>query len=297
MRVPFCLAGLMAGLLSILLIDSPAVAATPVGTTIAASLGATASGPEGSRSLAAGSPVYLGDTIDTGLFGQVEIEFTDRTKLAMGPRSQLVIDDYVARSSGTLNRLGLTAARGAFRFLSGDSAKQAYQLKTPTATIGIRGTEFDYAVGRLASTALALYGGGADVCSLSSGACAGVRDPCEVALIDDGQAVNTETGALTDQAIRLAFPFLRDEGRLSPALRVGSRRCDGGADRQQQRSTGNADHTPPEPQGDDGDGDDGDDGDDGYGDDGTGDDGDGDTGGYGDSSRADKGGEGEGRIR
>jgi hypothetical protein len=216
-----------------------ALAADPVGTAISVHGGVSASGPGGSRSLAGGADIFLGDTVETGLFGQVEIEFGDHTRLAMGPRSTMVIDDYVLRSPGRLNKFALTATRGAFRFLTGDSAKPAYQINTPTATIGIRGTEFDFAVARVRATAMALYGGFTRVCSQSSGACVDLRESCEVALIDDGRAVDTSTAGLTETQIRLAFPFLLDEARLTPALRVGSGRCEGGNGASHQRGERN----------------------------------------------------------
>ncbi len=203
----------------------PAAAAAPAGTAIAVRAGVTASGPQGTRTLGKGADIYLGDRVETGIFGQVEIEFTDHTKLAVGPNSSMVIDAYVMQSRSRLKQLGLTASRGAFRFLTGDSAKQAYRIKTPTATIGIRGTEFDFAVRRVRATAMALYGGLTRICSLSSGICADLRASCDVGLVDDGQVVKTRTAALTDQQIRLAFPFMGDEGRLSGAFHVGSAGC------------------------------------------------------------------------
>ncbi len=206
----------------------PASAATPVGTAVSVRGGATAVGPDGTRSLASGADIFLGDKVETNVFGQVEIEFSDHTKLAVGANSSMVIDTYVMQSSNKLNSFGLTASRGAFRFLTGNSAKQAYRLKTPTATIGIRGTEFDFSVARIRPTAMALYGGIVRICSLSSNICANLRASCDVALINDGSVVKTQTAALTDQQIRLAFPFLKRESDLSPSMRVGSAHCGSG---------------------------------------------------------------------
>ena len=203
----------------------PAAAATSAGTAIMVNAGVIASGPQGTRTLTKGADIYLGDKVDTGIFGQVEIEFADKTKLAIGPRSSMVIDAFVMQSPNRLSRLGLTASRGTFRFLSGNSSKQAYRLKTPAATIGIRGTEFDFAVGRIKDMAIAMYGGITRDCSLSSGICANLRKSCDLAIFDGGQVVKTRTKALTDQQIKVAFPFMGDEGRLSAAFHVGSAGC------------------------------------------------------------------------
>ncbi len=225
MRLNSFLVVVSAWIALVVVMAMPAAAATPAGTAIAVNAGVTASGPQGTRTLSKGADIYQGDRVETGIFGQVEIEFTDHTKLAVGPNSSMVIDAYVMQSRSRLKQLGLTASRGAFRFLTGDSAKQAYRIKTPTATIGIRGTEFDFAVRRIRATAMALYGGNTRICSLSSGICADLRASCDVALVDDGQVVKTRTAALTDQQIRVGFPFMGHEGRLTASFHVGSAGC------------------------------------------------------------------------
>jgi hypothetical protein len=211
--------------------------------------GVIASGPQGTRTLTKGADIYLGDKVDTGIFGQVEIEFADKTKLAIGPRSSMVIDAFVMQSPNRLSRLGLTASRGTFRFLSGNSSKQAYRLKTPAATIGIRGTEFDFSVGRIRPTAMALYGGYVRICSLLSSICANLRASCDVALINTNSVVKTETAALTDQQIRMAFPFLKRESDLTPAMRVGSGHCESGDHNGIQSHGEDTGRSPPQPRG------------------------------------------------
>ncbi len=219
---------MLSALFALVAVSGPVLAANPVGTAVAVRAGVTASGASGSRGLAQGDPVYLGDRVETGVFGHVDIEFSDHTKLAVGPNSSMVIDKYVLGSPGRLKSFGLKTARGAFRFLTGDSAKQAYRITTPTATIGIRGTEFDWGIERVGSTAMVLYGGATRICSLSSGVCAGLNRSCDVALVYDGRVVKTTSMALTYEQQKLAFPFLRDEARVSGPLRVGSARCAGG---------------------------------------------------------------------
>ena len=219
---------LVSTLIGLAAMAMPASAANPVGTAVAVRGGATAVGPEGTRGLANGADIFLGDKVETGVFGQVEIEFSDHTRLAVGANSSMVIDTYVMQTPTKLSSFGLTASRGAFRFLTGNSPKLAYRLKTPSATIGIRGTEFDLSVYRIRPTAMALYGGIVRICSLSSSICANLRASCDVALINDGSVVKTQTQGLTDQQIRMAFPFLNRESDLTPPMRVGSPRCGSG---------------------------------------------------------------------
>ena len=90
-----------------------------------------------------GSLVRTGDTIVTGLDGRAQIRFSDGSLVSLQPRSEFRIDDYqfdMAQQRGFFSLL-----RGALRTISGAVGKRDpadYRMTTPTATIGIRGTEF-----------------------------------------------------------------------------------------------------------------------------------------------------------
>jgi hypothetical protein len=45
----------------------------------------------------------------------------------------------VFSDSDTARNISINAVRGAFRFITGKSPKDAYSITTPTATIGVRG--------------------------------------------------------------------------------------------------------------------------------------------------------------
>ena len=93
-----------------------------------------------SRSLAPASPVFLNETVETGIASRAELELGDKSRLSLGERAQVVIDEFVA---GTQGSAVLKLVRGALRYTSG-VAKGARKvaLVTPVATIGIRGTDF-----------------------------------------------------------------------------------------------------------------------------------------------------------
>ncbi len=95
-----------------------------------------------------GSQIVSGDEIRTGSGGLVQILFPDETKIVVGPGSTLRIDDTLFRNNGTARRFSTTAIGGSFRFISGKSNKDVYKLATPLATMGIRGTAFDFTVTR-----------------------------------------------------------------------------------------------------------------------------------------------------
>ena len=139
---------IFAGLLFLLfsaLISSHAMAGA-IGTVVATAGPVSASGPGGTRSLAAGSPLFERDKIVVSS-GNAQIQLLDGTKMVVGPNSALVLEKFLMRGGGTAENVSIDALRGTFRFITGNSPHSAYNLHTSNATIGIRGTAFDFWVG------------------------------------------------------------------------------------------------------------------------------------------------------
>jgi hypothetical protein len=113
--------------------------AQPSGIVIAVVQQARIDGQTGVKTLFPEAPVFSGDEIITDAIGEAQIRFRDNTKLVVGPNSMMVIDAFVFNDDDTARQISISAVRGAFRFISGNSPKDAYSIKTPTATIGIRG--------------------------------------------------------------------------------------------------------------------------------------------------------------
>lgn len=81
--------------------------------------------------------------------GQVNIKFKDNTTVKVTENSALVIDDFVYDPKSGAGKLGLKAAEGTVRYVSGNIAHNnpnAVNIKTPTASIAVRGTDFVMAV-------------------------------------------------------------------------------------------------------------------------------------------------------
>ena len=86
------------------------------------------------------------DTVIVGSKTEAGITFIDNTKVKITENSRLVIDDFVydpnIRDAG---KLGMKVALGTVRYASGQVAKnspQSVNIKTPTASIAVRGTDF-----------------------------------------------------------------------------------------------------------------------------------------------------------
>lgn len=144
-------------------------AAENIGEALAVIDQASAQGEVGDRTLEAGAPVYRGDKVVTDDVGTAQLLFEDGTKMVVGPNSALVLDQFVFRSGAAENQFAIRALTGAFRFITGDSPKDAYLIQTPAATMGVRGTKFDISV-TPDDTSVLLYTGGAAVCG-TNGEC------------------------------------------------------------------------------------------------------------------------------
>jgi hypothetical protein len=73
------------------------------------------------------------------------VTFKDNTVMSFGPDTELTVDEYLyAPNKGNL-KLGASLAKGTLAYLSGAIGKikpDAVSVKTPTGTIGVRGTHF-----------------------------------------------------------------------------------------------------------------------------------------------------------
>lgn len=122
------------------------VSANPVGQAVDVQQSATLTRGGQETSLQPGQAINLGDLISTSASGQVQLMFRDETKIAIGSNSELVIENILFDSSDMASDFTINAVQGAFRFFSGRSKKSAYSIRTPNATMGVRGTVFDFTV-------------------------------------------------------------------------------------------------------------------------------------------------------
>ena len=93
----------------------------------------------------AGTRVQDSDVVRTGTDGSVGITMTDNSLLSAGPNSVLSLDRYEFDSTTNAGRFDASLQRGTLAVVSGRLAKQsaeAMTVRTPTAILGVRGTEF-----------------------------------------------------------------------------------------------------------------------------------------------------------
>ena len=206
----------IAGFCLALLSAWPALAAEPVGQ--ATLIRTEVSGQAGP--IIVNDEVHRDERIRTSQSGLGQFIFRDGTKLAVGWGSSVVIDKYVFDDSDSVKRLSIKAAKGTFRWVSGNSKSSAYQIQTPAGTIGVRGTAFDFYVGPDGTTAVVLLNGAASFCG--PGGCRQLQQRCDCVIarpngnMTDAQPVNrTVLQRLGNQR---ALPFLSGNQSLSGGL-------------------------------------------------------------------------------
>jgi hypothetical protein len=92
-----------------------------------------------------GGAVQVSDRVVTGAGSSVGITLKDNTLLSAGPNSTLELNKYIFDTTTNEGELNATVKRGSLAVISGKIAAASPRnvaFNTPTATLGVRGTEF-----------------------------------------------------------------------------------------------------------------------------------------------------------
>ncbi len=92
-----------------------------------------------------GGRVQASDVVKTGADGSVGITMSDNSLLSAGPNSVLALDRYEFDTTTNQGRFDTSLRQGTLAVVSGRIAKQspdAMTVRTPSAILGVRGTEF-----------------------------------------------------------------------------------------------------------------------------------------------------------
>lgn len=93
----------------------------------------------------AGDLVYLNDTLATEGAASLGVTLNDGTTLSLGSASRMTLDDFVYDPAHDKAGMGIRFLKGTLAYVSGRIAAVAPQnvaVRTPVASIGIRGTRF-----------------------------------------------------------------------------------------------------------------------------------------------------------
>jgi len=106
--------------------------------------------------------ISIGNPVHTGTASHVQILLLDGTTFQIGANARLVIDRFVYDASRSASAVGAEVAQGSFRFVSGQPTHGRpgeTAVRTPAASIGVRGTIFEGAVGQDAVNIARFEGG------------------------------------------------------------------------------------------------------------------------------------------
>ncbi len=176
------------------------------------------------RKLVVGGDVRQDETIVVSADAQSELKLDDDTKLALGPGSRLLLDKFVYDSDKKAGSIVINLAKGAFRFITGSATKKSYVVKTPNASITVRGTVFDVFTLEDGNVWVLLHEGAVEVTGSRNGACHVLDQPGRLMRISStgrvSRSVNwSKLPGNGDVPFETAFPFVVKAPQVDPEPR------------------------------------------------------------------------------
>ncbi len=175
------------------------------------------------RTLQPGDDVRQDERIAVGSDGRSELQFADQTKIALGPGSELMLDKFVYDSNKNSGSIVMDFVSGTLRFITGVAQKPTYVIRTPNASITVRGTIFDvYTPPKGGPTYLLLHEGGVKVCSRKKKTCRNNNKPSQLVRISkNGKIDNPTVWSVLEGKdgipFDLAFPFVINPPLIDPS--------------------------------------------------------------------------------
>ncbi len=97
------------------------------------------------RGLKSGDTVYVGEQLHAAANGEAVLRMEDGGYLAMRPGAQFLVEDFSAAKSDS-DHVSLKLVQGGLRLITGWIGKlnpKGYRVQTPSASIGVRGTDHE----------------------------------------------------------------------------------------------------------------------------------------------------------
>lgn len=136
----------LAGALSIVTV-AQAQEAVGVNAAIRNSITTQPAGQGALRPAALRGQVRMGDVFVSGAQSQLQVLLRDQSIFTIGSNARVTIDRFVIDTERGAGGASASVARGAFRFVSGRGGARSGSVRTPVASIGVRGTIVETVVG------------------------------------------------------------------------------------------------------------------------------------------------------
>ena len=159
-----------------------------------------------------GSPIFAGDMLVTKERSRLNAKMNDKSVIGLAPVSKLVIDKsvYDPKKDERSSSLSLMWGRARFIVSKLTKSKPNYQVKTPTAVVAVRGTDFAIAVSPEGNQFAAFQKSFAPKLSLVSTAHAAAAVPVTVIVVGPNGTVGmaTSMGTVSVGELNAAFAAL-----------------------------------------------------------------------------------------
>ena len=145
--------------------------------------------------------VFSEQRVETDRDADTRLRFLDSTELTVGANSNVLLDRFVYDPDSGAGEAAITFGKGVFRFVTGQiRTKEVVTLKTPTATIAIRGTHLivtvrddgSAVIGLVEGAILVQPCGGADALAAAAPATVQIAQTCQTPTARDGYEVPDE---------------------------------------------------------------------------------------------------------
>lgn len=113
-------------------------------------------------------PIYQDELIETVQRGWAQLRFNDRSTLRITSSTSITLDRFIYDRNTRTGEMAVDISKGIMRFVSGRMNPQGSQFRTPTAIIGIRGTDVVISVRPQGLTTVYVRKGEVDVQALAS---------------------------------------------------------------------------------------------------------------------------------
>ncbi len=177
------------------------------------------------RLLGAKDDVFSDELVETAEKGALHIRFLDDSELRLGSSAQVSLDRFVYDPGSSTGELIVEIQSGVLRLITGSMEPAGIKIVTPTAVIGIRGSDVIIKILLAGAVVVAVLKGQAIITSIAGEAVETIIDRLETAAIDVGGLVTL--GVPTPEA---DFGLGGDVAALLAAFRVNGDQDEPGTD-------------------------------------------------------------------
>ena len=100
--------------------------------------------------------------------GALHVNLLDGATIRLGANSQVRLDEFLYDPSSGAGKVTASISKGVARFITGKIKGEGFQVRTPTALIGVRGTDFIVSVLSSGATAVRVISGIVQMVALRS---------------------------------------------------------------------------------------------------------------------------------